>query len=118
MLTALLIVAVLVELVLIFILHEKIKDHEERLTWHQEVIRRLPPEIKNEYSGGIWHEVQQQFLASQRDRDPRAVIEIYRRQAEELKRLSDDIRHPGLREALAARRKFSSIDQGDGSDGS
>jgi hypothetical protein len=41
-------VAVIVELLLIFGLWLRIKDHEQRLGWHSNVIRRLPPEIKHE----------------------------------------------------------------------
>jgi hypothetical protein len=100
MLTALLIVAVLVELVLIIALRLKLKDHEERLGWVQSAIRRLPPEIKDVPGdlSPVWRELQRQILASYQDRDPYALIEANRRQVQELERLAETAPRPNFRE--------------------
>jgi hypothetical protein len=89
MLTGLLIVAVAVEALMIAVLWLGQKDHAERLGWVQSAIRRLPPEIKHEPEDlrPVWREVQRQLLASYQDRNPYALIEANRRQAEELRRL-------------------------------
>lgn len=100
LITALLITAVIAALFAIAALWQKLKDHEKRLDWHSDVIRRLPPEIRHNPKdlSPAWCELQRQLLASYEDRDPYALIEANRREVEELRHLSRTVPGPDFRQ--------------------